>query len=142
MKKYLLAIFLLAIFSNVYAKAHGPAGCGLGAVLFEGKEGMGFNILAGILNATSGTQTFGMSTGTLGCEDATTAKVTAVSFVEANRVALANDIARGGGETLQTYLSMIGRTDASTKKLQENFSQIFSDGNTPAQIHNVILATI
>ena len=141
MRKYLLAIFLLAIFSNVYGKAHGPAGCGLGLILFEDKEGLGFNILAGVLNS-SGTQTFGMSTGTLGCEDATTAKVTAVSFVAANRVALANDIARGGGETLHTYLSMIGRTDASTKKLQENFSQIFSDGNTPAQIHNVILATI
>ena len=142
MKKLLLAVFLLGMFGNVYAKAHGPAGCGLGSVLFEGKEGMGFNILAATFNATSGTQTFGMSTGTLGCEDATTAKVTAISFVEANRVALANDVARGGGETLQTYLSMIGRTDADTKKLQKNFPQIFSEGNTPAQIHNGILATI
>jgi len=142
MKKCLLAVFLLVMFGNVYAKAHGPAGCGLGSVLFEGKEGMGFNILAATFNATSGTQTFGMSTGTLGCEDATTAKVTAVSFVEANRVALANDVARGGGETLQTYLSMIGRTDADTKKLQKNFSQIFGEGKTPVEIHHVILATI
>lgn len=145
MKKCLLAVLLLVMFGHVYAKAHGPAGCGLGLVLFEDKQGMGFNILAGLLNS-SGTQTFGMSTGTLGCEDATTAKVTAVSFVEANRVALANDIARGGGETLQTYLSMIGRTDADSqkniKKLQQNFSNIFSEESTPAQIHHNILATI
>ena len=41
-----------------------------------------------------------MSTGTLGCEDAQTAKVSAVSFIEGDTVALSNDIARGNGETL------------------------------------------
>ncbi len=92
MKKLLITMTLCLSTASAFA-AHGPAGCGLGSVLFEGKEGTMFNVLAATFNGTSGNQTFGMSSGTLGCEDAATAKVSSVSFIEGNEVALSNDIA-------------------------------------------------
>lgn len=136
MKKLLVALTLIASSSSF--AAHGPAGCGLGSIMFEGKEGVVFNVLAATFNGSSGNQTFGMSTGTLGCEDAQTAKVSAVSFIEGNTVALSNDVARGEGETLSTYLSMINKKNADKKVLRKNYRKIFAKGNTPAQIHETI----
>lgn len=124
MKKLLVMAVVCFSASSAFAQ-HGPAGCGLGSILFEGKEGTVFNVLAATFNGTSGNQTFGMSSGTLGCEDAATAKVSSVSFIQGNQVALSNDIARGEGEALDAYLSMIDRADADRALLQSNFSVIF-----------------
>jgi len=139
--KKLLVVALFALSSVSYA-AHGPAGCGLGSVMFEGKDGLVFNVLAATFNGSSGSQTFGMSTGTLGCEDAKTATVSAVSFIEGNEVALSNDIARGNGETLNAYLAMVKMPNANTAKLKKNYGKIFAKGNTPAQIHENIIASL
>ena len=138
MKKILLLAMLLTTGSS-YA-AHGPAGCGLGKLLFEGKEGLIFNVLAATFNGSSGSQTFGMSTGTLGCEDAKEAKVSAVSFIEANMIALSNDIARGNGETLTAYLKIVKKENANTMILKKNFGDIFAQGRTPAKIHQKIVS--
>ena len=141
MKKTLATVlFFGLVSSSVFAK-HGPAGCGLGQMLFKDKSGVFFNVLAATFNGTSGNQTFGMSTGTLGCEDASTSKVGAASFIEANQVALENDIARGNGETLAAYLQIINK-DVEGSLLQENFSAIFSEDATPAQIHQNIVNVI
>ena len=136
MKKLLVVLALLGA-SSAFA-AHGPAGCGLGAMLFEGKEGLVFNVLAATFNGSSGNQTFGMSTGTLGCEDAKSAKVSSVSFIEGNTVALSNDIARGEGEALTAYLAMIQKPNADTAVLRSNFGKIFAKGNSPAAIDSKI----
>lgn len=128
MKKLLVAAVVCLSASTAFAQ-HGPAGCGLGSIMFEGKEGTVWNVLAATFNGSSGNQTFGMSTGTLGCEDAATAKVSSVSFIEGNEVALSNDIARGQGETLEAYLLMIDKRDADASVLQANFSTIFKDGH-------------
>ena len=133
---------LVAFCASSFAKSHGPAGCGLGSILFEGKEGLGFNVLAATFNGTSGNQTFGMSTGTLGCEDAKEAKVSGVSFIEANTVALSNDIARGDGETLRAYLSLVNKTNANKALLQANYEVIFAKGNSPKEIHSQITELI
>lgn len=130
--KKILIVMALVVSSVSFAKSHGPAGCGLGSIIFEGKEGLMFNVLAATFNGTSANQTFGMSTGTLNCEDAKTAKVSAVSFIEGNKVALANDIARGNGETLEAYLSVVGKTNANTAVLKSNFSEIFANENADA----------
>ena len=127
MKKLLL---LTTIMSTSAFAAHGPAGCGLGSILFEGKEGLVFNVLAGTFNGSSGNQTFGMSTGTLGCEDAQTAKVSSTSFIQGNTVALSNDIARGNGETLDAYLALINKKNVDKNILKRNFKDIFAKGNT------------
>lgn len=141
MKKLAFAAALTLIAGSASA-AHGPAGCGLGSMLFEGKSGLVFNVLAATFNGSTGNQTFGMSTGTLGCEDAQSAKVSVVSFVEGNKVALSNDISRGQGETLEAYLELIGQKNVDKKKLQQSFSKIFSDEASAEQIHQNIVAAL
>ncbi len=140
MKKIFATIALIATTSTF--AAHGPAGCGLGSVLFEGKEGLVFNVLAGTFNATSGNQTFGMSTGTLGCEDAKSASVTAVSFIENNLTALSTDISRGQGQTLDAYLTLINAPKANKMELKKNYKNIFSGDMTAQDIHTRISSLI
>jgi len=141
MKKLLVTAILCLSTSSVFA-AHGPAGCGLGATLFEGKEGTMFNVLAATFNGSSGNQTFGMSSGTLGCEDAATARVSSISFIEGNEVALSNDIARGEGETLTAYLNIIKKENADKKNLKKHFSTIFAKGSTAKTIDSKIKALL
>lgn len=140
MKKLFTALLLVASTSTF--AANGPAGCGLGAILFEGKEGVMFNVLASTFNGTSGNQTFGMSTGTLGCEDAATAKVSAVSFIEGNVVALSNDISKGNGETLEAYLTLINKKDSDAQVLKNNYALIFAKGNTAKDINDKVNAIL
>ena len=142
MKKIALAATFALTLATSASAAHGPAGCGLGSMLFQGKRGLVFNVLAATFNGTSGNQTFGMSTGTLGCEDAQSAKVSAVSFVEGNKVALSNDISRGQGETLDAYLELVGKKAIDKKKLQKSFGTIFTQEASAEQIHQNILAVI
>jgi hypothetical protein len=138
MKRIALIAATLLITGQTFAKAHGPAGCGLGALLLEGKEGLVMNVIGATLNGTSGNQTFGMSTGTLGCEDAAKAKVASVSFIEANRLALSNDIARGEGETLDAYLTLIEAPKADKVALKSNYASIFVKGVSAQEIENNI----
>lgn len=142
MKKVIASAALTLMVSTSAMAAHGPAGCGLGSVLFQGKEGLVFNVLAATFNGTSANQTFGMSTGTLGCENAKTEKVAAVSFIENNRVALSNDISKGEGQTLDAYLSMINAPSADRSALKSNFGTIFAKGNSAEEVHSAIQSTI
>ena len=128
MKKILVGALLTLLSASSFA-AHGPAGCGLGAILFAEKEGLVFNVLAATFNGSSGSQTFGMSTGTLGCEDAKSATVASVSFIEGNIVALSNDIAQGQGETLSAYLTLVNAQTVNAARLQDNFATIFATNN-------------
>ena len=141
MKKLLVTLVSMLFVGNLYA-AHGPAGCGLGALIFEGKQGLVFNVLAATFNASSGNQTFAMSTGTLGCEDAKKAQVTGPVFIQNNREKLANDISRGQGETLSAYLKLIGEDQAQTAVLQQNFATLFAADRDAQSIHNNIVELI
>ena len=141
MKKLLVTLVSMLFVGNLYA-AHGPAGCGLGALIFEGKQGLVFNVLAATFNGTSGNQTFAMSTGTLGCEDAKKAQVTGPVFIQNNREKLANDISRGQGETLSAYLKLIGEDQAATAVLQQNFATLFAADRDAQSIHNNIVELI
>jgi len=146
MRYLIIALCLVLSVSTAFARKkmgspqHGPAGCGLGTVLFEGKDGLIMHVLAATTNGTSGNQTFGMSTGTLGCEDASEAKITATNFIQGNRVALANDVARGDGETLNTYLALAEIPVSAKKSLQNNYGNIFQNDYDAAKIHQQILS--
>ncbi|MGI4992444.1 DUF3015 family protein [Halobacteriovorax sp. GFR7] len=137
MKKLLCAALFTVVTSSAMA-AHGPAGCGLGAVIFEGKSGLALNVLAATTNGIFGNQTFAMSTGTLGCEDAKSARVAAVSFVENNMIALSSDIARGEGESLDAYLALVDAPAANKTSLKQNFDMIFAENADAQTIHNNI----
>ena len=117
MKKLLIVgVTCLMMSSMVMAKgSHTMAGCGLGYVLFASKDNTQvIQIIAATTNGTSGNQTFGITSGTLGCtESGMVAKnKQAEVFAEINLRQLYHDIAVGQGETLQAFSQIIGVKDA------------------------------
>src|SRR5262245_9665844 len=97
--------------STAHADPYGMAGCGLGSMLFGDKPGF-VQVLAATTNGTFGTQTFGITTGTSNCEDTKASAESTKAFVQANREAVAKDIARGSGETISSLTNLAGCTDA------------------------------
>jgi hypothetical protein len=131
-KHIVLATFaaLVALTAAVPAQAqkYGTAGCGLGSILFGDKPGI-IQVLAATTNGTFGTQTFGITTGTSNCEDTAASAQNTKAFVQANREAVAKDIARGSGETITSLATLAGCSDAAAvgATLQRNFKSIFPD---------------
>nr|WP_303649753.1 DUF3015 family protein [Desulfobotulus pelophilus] len=110
-------------------------GCGLGSMMMQEKGGVVWEVMAATTNGTSGNQTFGISSGTLGCEKpANLAKREQLDrFVADNMDALAVDIAMGEGETLGA-LAELAEIDENLRgdfyaALQMNFDQIYPDGS-------------
>ena len=89
----------------------GP-GCGLGKELWgnaNNQKSIGAQVLAATTNGTSGSQTFGISSGTSGCTNDGTIlgeyKVTV--FASANFDNLSQDMARGSGEHLTSFAELL-----------------------------------
>jgi hypothetical protein len=108
---------------------YGPAGCGLGSIIFSPDSGF-TQIFAATTNGTFGTQTFGITTGTSNCDTGPGSAASTKAFIAANRSALAKDVARGSGETLGSVsrLAACENTAAVGPTLQRNFTQIFPNG--------------
>lgn len=69
MRSLVIAMLALGLISTASAKEYGPAGCGLGTeVIFQDANEWHEHVLAATTNGTSGNQTFGMTSGTLGCD--------------------------------------------------------------------------
>jgi DUF3015 family protein len=117
--------------SPVHARAYGSAGCGLGSLIFEPSNGF-TQVFAATTNGTLGNQTFGITSGTSNCAGGSGGSASAKAFVETNRVALAKDIARGRGETIDGLSRLAGcqaPSDAVGSSLQRRFDQIFTDAS-------------
>lgn len=112
MRKFVLAAAVLAFTAlpaaNAFADATG-AGCGVGTMIFKGQRGVLPQILAATTNGSFGNQTFGMSTGTLGCEqDGLVLNEHERSmYVAANYEQIKQDMARGGGEYLTDLATLM-----------------------------------
>lgn len=133
MKKFIAATALLVGSSYALAAGgHGPAGCGLGTeVIFKNADEWHEHVLAATTNGTSGNQTFGMTSGTLGCKDAGGPLAGGPSiYFDKNMDQIAADAAKGQGESLEVLAALIGvqADDQATFNLavQQNFDQIFS----------------
>jgi hypothetical protein len=116
-------------------------GCGLGSILFEGKNGLMSQTFAATTNGTFGNQTFGITSGTSNCEQYKTFTLNEKvnTFVAENMDSIAKDIARGEGEYLDTMASLMEVDQARRPQfyalLQKNFSQIYpSPAVTPADV--------
>ena len=123
---------------------YGPAGCGLGSMIFSPDSGF-TQVFAATTNGTSGTQTFGISSGTSNCDDTDAGEESAKAFVETNRVALAKDIARGNGETIASLSELAGCQDSAAvgRTLQRNFKQIFPSSKTSnTQVSSAVIETL
>lgn len=107
-------------------RGYGPAGCGLGSLIFEPNSGF-TQVFAATTNGSFGTQTFGISSGTSNCTDTSGGSESAKAFVQTNRAALAKDIARGRGETIESLSRLGGCANPSSvgASLQRNFNKVF-----------------
>jgi len=89
--------------------ASGP-GCGLGYMLFKGQRGVVPQVLAATTNGTFGNQTFGMTTGTLGCsQDGIVSREHEVKiYAQVTLDNLAQEMAQGQGEHLASFATLLG----------------------------------
>jgi Protein of unknown function (DUF3015) len=123
---------------------YGDAGCGLGSMAFGDQQGA-IQILAATTNGLFGTQTFGITTGTSNCQGMSGGAQASKVFVEANREALAKDIARGSGETIATLTWITGCNDSRAvgATLQRSFKEISPDEGVPNEaVTAAILKTL
>lgn len=117
--------------------AQDNVGCGLGAMAWKGESSTVANILAATTNASFGTQTFGISSGTSGCQQSGrisggTGRM-GLAFIENNMDQFAMEAAVGHGETIET---LAGIFNVDSEKLgqisKENFAVIFPNENVDA----------
>lgn len=138
MKKLLFICASLALSSSAFA-VNANTGCGLGSTLIQNQDSVFKQVFAATTNGTSGNQTFGISSGTLGCaRPASFASNDQLNeFVASNMDTLAADIANGHGEVIDAVAAMMQVTDKSqfVAKLQSNFNAIYtSEDVTSAQV--------
>jgi len=142
MKKLIAGVILLGASSMAFAQP----GCGLGAMVWKGQSGIAPHVLAATTNGTFGNQTFGMTTGTLGCQTNESVQSMAM-YMDSNIDKVARDMSRGSGENLDTMAVLLGVDEADRdtfrKVLQENFATIFpSSDTTSGQAVDAIVALL
>ena len=131
MKKLLALATLAAAFAFA---GNTNTGCGLGYMVFKNnQDSLLKQVLAATTNNISGNQTFGITSGTLGCEKpvkiASNKKLN--NFVRDNLDKIAMDAAKGNGESIQTLAKLLNVKDEKTfaTKLHSNFDKIFASEN-------------
>lgn len=129
MKKLIAGAILLGASSMAFAQP----GCGVGTMVFKGQSGVAPHVLAATTNGTFGNQTFGMTTGTLGCNTNQTIQSMAM-YMDNNIDKVARDMSRGSGENLETLAILLGVDEADRSEfnnlLQDNFAAIFPNAET------------
>jgi hypothetical protein len=128
----LVVVCFIMASASVCLAGQTNTGCGLGTIIFKGQEALLFQVLAVTTNGTFGNQTFGISSGTLNCTQPSkiVSNERINTYVAENMDNLANDIARGQGEYLNTLAVLmdvpeVSRTDFYAR-LQNNFSLIYT----------------
>lgn len=134
MKKLILISAILGLSAAANAKGGvGAAGCGLGAQVFGAKPGM-IQIVAATLNGLGGNQTFAMTSGTSNCGGGFSS-AQLEHFVEANQIALANEMSRGEGDTVSGISKILGcqNSQSMTQTLKANYEVIFPRATVKAK---------
>lgn len=128
MKKLILASVLTICSSITFANEN--SGCGLGAQVMVEQDSTIKQALAVSTNHSTGSQTFGITSGTSGCREPErfVSNETLNMFVVANMDALATDIANGHGESIHTLAALMDVQDkaAFAYQLQTHFDQIYT----------------
>jgi hypothetical protein len=120
------------------AMADPDAGCGLGTVLWEGKDGKVWKLFASTTNQWAGTQTIGITLGSSGCGTGGTVKKSArvQTFVGSNFDQVARAMAVGEGETLEALAVLLeiapSDRDVFYRLTQSRFSTIFASERVTA----------
>ncbi len=155
MKKLIIGIALaVMVFSfgaskaEAAAKAQSNTGCGLGSQLITQNDTLLGQLAMTFLNGISGNQTFGITSGTSGCKQATSIVSNETNkFVAENMDGIAQDIAMGTGETIETLAELMNVPTTERAgfytALQANFSDIYTSENVEAGtvIDNIVAVT-
>ncbi len=141
MKKLLVIVSMVLATSSAFASKYGSAGCGPGSMIFEGDQTWWKQVLAATTNL-SVLQITAIALGTSNCDSPAPLKLTQVeAFVEANKYALANDIARGNGETVVGLSNVYGCSNKTEfgKALKMNYKTIFNSSTATSKeiTHNI-----
>lgn len=133
MKKLIAVLSLIAAFPMVAMAAQdNVGGCGVGSMVFKGQSGVGPQVLAVTTNGISGNQTFGISSGTLGCtqDGAVHSNMKTALFIDSNKEQLARDMSVGSGETLAALAHLLGIEAqdqvAFNRLTKDNMARIFT----------------
>jgi hypothetical protein len=132
MRKHIAALLVAAALpAAALAASDNVGGCGVGSKLFDGQSGVGPQIFAVTTNGSTGNQTFGITSGTLGCtEDGVVhSNWKTALFIENNKEKLARDMSTGSGETLASLahlLSIAPEDESAFNRLaKDNLARIF-----------------
>lgn len=129
-----------------HADQAGGGGCGWGNMLFEGQRGLVPHLLATTTNGTSGNATFGLTSGTNGCDSSVKLGYGGRSMLAMNGMldSIAEDMAKGQGEALDAYATLLGVSGDDRQHFaavtHEHFSSIFSSAD--ANSEQVLAATL
>lgn len=121
----------VALFVAGAALADPDVGCGAGTQVWEGNAGVAPKVLAATTNGSFGNQTFGITFGTLDCNQGGTVTVDAQlrMFADANLDRLAREMAQGEGEVLDALAHLLGIADADRAAFgrftKAHFAEIF-----------------
>lgn len=136
MKKFMfiaVAIFVIMFFSGVASAVNKTnCGCGLGTLLWQDHDALVSQTFAVTTNGTFGNQTFGITSGTLECDQPAsyTSNEKVKTFVAGNMDSLARDIAQGQGEYLDALAALMELPNEKRaviySSLQKNFSNIYT----------------
>jgi hypothetical protein len=133
MRKILVSLAaVIALSSSVMAGVNNQTGCGLGSLIIKDDSTAVLLALQATTNGTSGNQTFGISSGTLGCQKTQfVMNKQAEEFVASNMDQLAKEIAMGHGESVDTLAELLEISDKATfsASLQANYSSIYTSQN-------------
>ncbi len=108
-KTILVIISLLLLSTQGQAKGYGMAGCGFGSLIPAWKNDIS-QVLAATTNASTSSQTFGITSGTLNCTDDGIVRLEKAQevFVHFNQVGLESEFAKGTGERIEAIASLLG----------------------------------
>ena len=133
MKKILVsAVAVLALATAGVASVNDQTGCGLGAVIIKDDSSAVLLALQATTNGTSMNQTFGITSGTLGCKKTKLVmNERAEEFVASNMDQLASEIAQGHGESVDTLAELLNVQDKEgfASALQANYNNIYASQN-------------
>ncbi len=133
MKKIIIsAVAVLALSTSAFAGVNSQTGCGLGAVIIKDDSSAVMLALQATTNGTSMNQTFGITSGTLGCKKTKfVMNERAQEFVASNMDVLAKEIAVGHGESIDTLAELLEVQDTATfsASLQTNYNSIYTSQN-------------
>ncbi|NIR60172.1 MAG: DUF3015 domain-containing protein [Gammaproteobacteria bacterium] len=135
------ATLLLASASAAFADNKNNVGCGVGSMAFDGRTEKHWQVLAVTTNGVLGNQTFGITSGTLGCDpNGMVDSPTSMAYIDSNIDRLARDMSVGEGESLEGLAAVIGipqdERSAFYVTTHEHFAEIYPTADvTAAQVN-------